>query len=366
MEVKMNSNFDWQNHQANERIQARLDEAHIHRSLKQKNKQGKLTPSILDSFVLLPISSLATLITLLSLLFIIGLFLIACGGQESEGMSTASEKPQAEKAVVGDSNTPPVDEPKTPPADSEVADSWVRPVDSMTMVYVPEGSFPMGREAGFSNETPAHKVSLAAFWIDSTEVTNEQYALCVKSGSCEPAKFADDSLFNDDNYPIVGVSWYAAEAYCDWADAQLPTEAEWEYAARGPEGLTFPWGNSFNEENANSCDTNCKNGRRDERNDDGYGFTAPVGNYSSGKSWVGALDMSGNTAEWVKDWYDDAYYNNSPATNPQGPDSGEIKVQRGGGWNSTVSDSRSTSRDSASPDDGANNVGFRCAVVPGK
>ena len=246
---------------------------------------------------------------------------------------------------------------------SRIGETQVRAADGMTMLYIPAGSFPMGRAAGFSSEKPVHDVSLDAFWIDITEVTNAQYASCVTAGSCQPSVYADDTDYNGGDYPAVGVSWSDAEAYCEWADAQLPTEAQWEYAARGPEGPEYPWGDEFSGENANFCDTNClETSRREEREDDGYVFAAPVGNYRAGASWAGVLDMSGNVLEWVKDWYDDAYYASSPAANPQGPDSGETRVLRGGSWNNRLTELRAGTRLSANPDDTADDVGFRCVV----
>ena len=132
-------------------------------------------------------------------------------------------------------------------------------------------------------------------------MTNKHYALCVNDGSCKQSAYADEADYNGDNYPIVGVSWFDTEAYCVWADARLPTEAEWEYAARGPEGSTYPWGGGLDGEKANPCDTNCTATLRDERIDDGARLTTPVGNYQAGASWAGALDMSGNVSEWVQD-----------------------------------------------------------------
>jgi formylglycine-generating enzyme required for sulfatase activity len=289
-------------------------------------------------------------------------------GEQIEPLASQSEtveqgEPLVSQSEAGEGVT---NDPNVPPFDAELGDSWIRPADGMTMVYVPEGSFFMGREGGISVETPVHEVSQDAFWIDGTEVTNAQYALCLDDGNCELSEYADDSDTNGDPYPVVGVSWFDAQAYCEWAGARLPTEAEWEYAARGPEGPVYPWGDSFNGENANSCDVLCTSNRRDERIDDGYRFSAPAGNYPAGESWVGALDMSGNVSEWVQDWYDGAYYSNSPASSPQGPDSGEVKVVRGGSWGNTVSELRGTTRLSVNPDDRVNNIGFRCVVDLGQ
>ena len=305
--------------------------------------------------------------TLLSIWIILGLILAACGTQEVEENVPAGDITAAVEETVPAGDITTADEkaavdPNAPPLEAQLDDSWERPMDGMTMVYVPEGSFLMGREAGFSHEKPVHEVNVDAIWIDGTEVINKQYALCVNDGSCEPSEYADDPDYNGDNHPVVGVSWFDAEAYCAWADARLPTEAEWEYAARGPEGLVYPWGDGFDGEKANSCDVNCRSNGRDERIDDHYKFTAPAGNFPAGESWAGALDMSGNVREWVMDWYDESYYTNSSELNPQGPDSGEKKVLRGGAWNKSVADLRGGTRDFANPDDQVDNAGFRCAA----
>jgi formylglycine-generating enzyme required for sulfatase activity len=315
--------------------------------------------------------------TTFGLLPVLVLILAACQGQVQEAAEQVAPTieavveevaPTVEAAVEEAVEEAAVDDPDAQPLDAELGDNLVRSADNMTMVYVPEGSFPMGNERGFSSERPVHDVSQGAFWIDGTEVTNEQYALCVKDGSCKQSEYADEADYNGDNYPVVGVSWFDAEAYCVWADARLPTEAEWEYAASGPEGLAHPWGDVFDEEGgANFCDTNCTaTSLRDERFDDGYKFTAPVGNYPEGVSWAGALDMSGNVSEWVQDWYDEAYYANSPALNPQGPDSGESKVLRGGSFSDSAADLRAVTRAFANPDEQRDNAGFRCVVTPGK
>ena len=235
----------------------------------------------------------------------------------------------------------------TPTVPAAVA-SRVREKDGMVEVYVPAGEFEMGSMGGRSGDHPVHTVALDALWIDRTEVTNAQYTLCVKDGKCEQSFLADDAAYNGDDYPVVGVSWYDAVTYCKWAGARLPTEAEWEYAARGLEGNVYPWGDK-----APTCElaqySNCS------------GRTGPVGSLPDGASWCGVLDMAGNVWEWVADWYDEDYYGSSPSQNPAGPSSGEYRVLRGGSWSSLYSVVRSANRGRLHPDDSWYSFGFRCA-----
>ena len=197
-----------------------------------------------------------------------------------------------------------------------------------------------------SNEGPVHDVTLDGFWIDETEVTNAHYVQCVGAGECAASSYEDDSTYNGADYPVVGVSWNDADAYCNWAGGQLPTEAQWEYAARGPEGNRYPWG-----EEEPTCEL--------AQYSDCSLWTVPVGSYPQGASWVGALDMAGNAVEWVNDWYEHSYYANSPAENPAGPESGVSKVQRGGGG---PFDLRGAARSNNALFEVIN--GFRC-VLPG-
>ena len=236
--------------------------------------------------------------------------------------------------------------------DATLGETWVRPADEMTMAYVPAGPLPMGSEKGEPVEAPLHEVTLDAFWIDRTEVTNEQYMRCVNEGNCDPSFFMDNATFNGDDYPVVGVSWYDAEAYCEWVDTRLPTEAEWEYAARGPEGQKYPWGAE-----APVCEL-AQFGGCD-------GDTIPAGSLPGGASWAGSLDMAGNAWEWVSDWYSAGYYSDSESQNPQGPDSGISKVVRGGSWGNGALYLRGAPRDSFIPKNKYAYVGFRCAVAPG-
>ena len=214
----------------------------------------------------------------------------------------------------------------------------------------------------WENEKPAHMVTVNGFWIDRTEVTSAQYRQCVEAGSCEPP--TRDTYYSDseyDKHPVVYVTWHQASGYCEWADARLLTEAEWEYAARGPESLKYPWGNKFDGMRVNYCDANCEFDWPDISVDDGYSRTAPVGSYPEGASWSGALDLSGNVWEWTADWYDANYYASSPSRNPTGPDAGVERVRRGGSWHYSADGVRGTSRFGVGPDNADNFQGFRCA-----
>jgi serine/threonine-protein kinase len=256
--------------------------------------------------------------------------------------------------------TPTPDE-AIPPSTASLGDTWTRPSDDMVVVYVPAGNFLMGSDQGHDDERPVHEVSLNAFWIDQTEVTNAQYNRCVADGECDESEFAMFGVYNRDDQPVVGVSWFDAEAYCEWAGGQLPTEAQWEYAARGEEGSVYPWGDEFDGQLLNFCDINCADEWRDDDYDDGFECTAPVGNYLNGASWAGAYDMAGNVWEWVADWYDSDYYDASPAQDPTGPASGQSRGLRGGSRFDTSLGTRSSFRSSYDPTVRAEDFGFRCA-----
>ena len=226
--------------------------------------------------------------------------------------------------------------------------------DGMEMVYVPAGAFNMGSSAGTADEQPEHSVSLDAYWIDKTEVTNEMYSQCVQSGSCLKPYNQSNTHFNYypdptyANYPVIDLKWSSARAYCAWAGRRLPTEAEWEKAARGTDGRTYPWGNIL----PNNSLLNYNNP---------VGDTVRVGSFPNGASPYGALDMAGNVTEWVADWYDAGYYGISPQSNPPGPVTGQYKVLRGGSWHSDVYSIRSADRHYIAPDTRDIVIGFRCA-----
>jgi formylglycine-generating enzyme required for sulfatase activity len=219
--------------------------------------------------------------------------------------------------------------------------------DNSVMVYVPAGEFIMGSDEGGRGERPMHIVYLDAFWIDKTEVTNAQYRKCVEARACDtPVR---TTYYDDADYvqhPVVYVSWNDADVYCRWAGKRLPTEAEWEKAARGTGGRTYPWGERINCDHAqySKCD----------------GRTVPVGSKPKGASPYGALDMAGNVWEWVADWYDPGYYSQSPGRNPPGPDSGEGRVLRGGSLHSNQRFAHCAYRVGGNPKYWYFYVGFRC------
>jgi formylglycine-generating enzyme required for sulfatase activity len=229
--------------------------------------------------------------------------------------------------------------------------------DGMLLMYVPAGEFTMGSDSD-SDEQPIHQVHTEAFWIDQTEVTNAMYARCVNDNQCDPPNNINsdthESYFGNsefDDFPVIYVSWEDAKAYCQWAERRLPTEAEWEKASRGTDARIYPWGNAEPKDSLLNFNQN-------------IGDTTEVGSYPQGASIYGTLDMSGNVWEWVNDWYDSTYYQNSPSSNPLGPSTGEYKVLRGGSWYDSDNSVRSANRDGSNPTYTNSNIGFRCSRSP--
>ncbi len=229
-----------------------------------------------------------------------------------------------------------------------------------TLVYVPAGEFMMGSDSSDqTDEGPAHTVYLDAFWLNQTEVTNKQYKACVDAGTCEPpsniSSNTHPSYYGNpefDNYPVVYVNWDKANRYCTvWIGGSLPTEAQWEKAARGPDGNMYPWGNDLPNSNLLNYNEN-------------IGDTTEVGKYPNGTSVYGVLDMAGNVWEWVNDWYDGTYYSSSPTSNPLGPDTGQYRVLRGGSWLNYASSVGSANRLRSLPTVTGNVIGFRCSRSP--
>ncbi len=254
-----------------------------------------------------------------------------------------------------------------------IGSTQVSEKDDMTLLYVPAGEFRMGSDNGASNEKPVHTVSLDAYWIDQTEVTNGMYALCVGAGACHPPdqnrSYTRDSYYGNPefkDYPVIYVTWNDARDYCEWAGRRLPTEAEWEKAAAWDEErqqkYIYPWGDAFDETKLNFCDKNCPFDWADKNVDDGYSDTAPVGSFPSGVSPYGVLDMAGNVWEWVADWYGETYYQDSPSFNPPGPASGDDRVLRGGSWGDNDYVTRSADRLWYYPSNSNYDPGFRCAM----
>jgi formylglycine-generating enzyme required for sulfatase activity len=242
--------------------------------------------------------------------------------------------------------------------------------DGMVLIFIPAGEFIMGSTDSDTNanydEKPQHKIYLDAFWIDKTEVTNAMYKLCVDDAICQlprDAKYYNDPAYTD--HPIVNVDWHQVKIYCQWAGRRLPTEAEWEKAARGTDGRIYPWGNTLPTGNLlNLCDKNCPYDWKDDSIDDGFSETASESTYPAGASPYGVLDMAGNVWEWVSDQYDPLYYNNSPYKNPLGPSNESNYALRGGSWGDGGDNVRCANRHGANPLDYVEYRGFRCAISP--
>jgi formylglycine-generating enzyme required for sulfatase activity len=239
------------------------------------------------------------------------------------------------------------------------------------MVYVPPGDFTMGDDASPQAQArPAHAHPLAyGYYIGRFPTTWKEYrAFCQAVNRPE---MLNPGFPTTDAHPIVNVSWNDAKEFCEWAGLRLPTEAEWEKAARGTDGRAFPWGNEFDPKRANFADASCpeKIGKvditwRDTHANDGHAYTSPVGAYVGGASPYGALDMAGNVRQWCADGYEEAAYQRYAEGRLEPPADGSTRVLRGGGWASAAADLRSAARGSSAPATRSADVGFRPVKGP--
>jgi len=238
-----------------------------------------------------------------------------------------------------------------------ISSAWAVPQTPPGMVYVPEGYFQMGQSSSESeDQKPMHFVYTSAYFIDKHEVSNSEYKKFIEATGHAKPKYWEDERFNHPNQPVVGVSWFDAMAYSRWKGRRLPTEAEWEKAARGNDDRLYPWGEKW-----------AKGKKLYFVNvfgmEDRYEFTAPVNYYATGASPFGALNMAGNVWEWCLDWYDKDYYRISPELDPEGPEATQMKVLRGGSWVNDIDGIQVTQRTRNLPDIQNNIYGFR-TVLP--
>lgn len=239
-------------------------------------------------------------------------------------------------------------------------------LDGAMMVMIPAGPFTMGSNDGPHNERPAHTVTLDAFYIDRYEVTLSLYQKFLEEGNHDaPPTWDAEAATSVGDRPAIGMRWESAVAYCRWAGKRLPTEAEWEKAARGTDGRRYPWGEM-------QPFVDIANYNRGMWVSEVVTLMAVTGGLEGmsvrhglkegGKSPFGVSHMAGNAAEWVADWYERDYYHKSPGRNPSGPMTGEKRVLRGGSWADVPSALRATARFSAEPNFEDRTVGFRCAM----
>ncbi|GMV33096.1 MAG: hypothetical protein AMXMBFR60_09250 [Chloroflexota bacterium] len=272
--------------------------------------------------------------------------------------SSTTEAPRTMTAAPSKTKTPAPTKTFTPKPPTftptpGIGSTMISEKDGMILVYVPAGEFTMGSDTGSSDEQPVHQVDLDAFWIDQTEVTNAMYAKCVEGGECTPLSSTRSYTHNPyygnsefDNYPVIYVNWDQANKYCSWAGRRLPTEAEWEKAARGTDGRTYPWGEDISCGYANygGC----------------VGDTTAAGSYPTGASIYGALDMAGNVWEWVSSLYQPYPYDANDGR--EDLSASGSRALRGGSWSINDNYVRSADRDGNDPANSSSHVGFRCSL----
>lgn len=261
--------------------------------------------------------------------------------------------------------------PPPPAKDGQAAPvESVKGKDGAPMILIPAGPFTMGSNDGLPNERPEHSVTLDAYYIDQYEVTLTLYRKFLESGKHEsPPTWDDEAATTVGDRPAIGMKWADAAAYCQWAGKRLPTEAEWEKAARGTDSRRYPWGHM-------QPFVDIANYNRGVWVSEAItlvgvtsgleGMSVRHGLKEGGKSPYGLSHMAGNASEWVADWYDREYYQKSPDKNPTGPSEGEKRVLRGGSWADLPAALRVTARFSAEPDYEDRTIGFRCAMTAAK
>ncbi len=274
--------------------------------------------------------------------FLLTLFILAaCQSAATPLPPTSTPAPETQTSETSITSTP--EATSTPEPTSTPDTVKISPKDGMTQLFIPAGTTKMGGLDILmeNDELPAHDVTLDTFWMDQVEVTNGMYSLCVQAGLCRPpVKLNSDNQGNYfgnpefKDYPVIQITWYDADIYCQWAERRLPTEAEWERAARGNDMRNYPWGNEPpNEQNSNSNNI--------------VGDVTRVGSYAAGASPFGVLDMGGNVWEWVADFYNHQYYEESPSVNPTGPETGRLnhfRVIRGGSFQDDLFNLRVSNR----------------------
>lgn len=276
--------------------------------------------------------------------------------QDNPLLSNSQDNLTAVPVTTAPPSSTPTERPVPIPSPVELR---VNSADGAEIVLIPEGEFLMGSDQAddpyfWGAEAPQHTVMVNRFWLYRMEVTQSMYKACDEQNACPAPVTINDPVSKQygnprfAEYPVTMVTWQAAAAYCEWAGARLPTEAEWEKAARGTDGRLFPWGNDSNANGLANFSTSSP---------------AAVGLYPMGSSPYGAYDMAGNVLEWVNDFFESGYYQHSPFENPLGPASGGRKVIRGGAFNHHGVDGlRTVARASLRPSDTKVSVGFRCAL----
>lgn len=343
------------------------------------SKTNKSLPNKVLVFSLLGIALLTLLILAINVWF-------------SPPKIIAEEQVTQTNTLIPTSNPTNTKIPSTPTAIKKIGATLISDKDMMTMMYIPTGEFLMGSPEGEGDddEHPQHALYLSSYWIDKTEITNAMFQKFTQDTDyqtyAEQVGFSyhfvgadtyktdgadwrhpqgpSSSIDGLENHPVVHVTWNDAAAYCSWAGKRLPTEAEWERAARGTEGYRYPWGNELACEYGNFDDeTIIDRLVIDYANCDGYPRTAPVGSFQYSSNSYGVLDLSGNVWEWTSDWYAKDYYSWSPYENPKGANEGEGKVVRGGSWYADKDFLRSSYRNLEDINFSVDTIGFRCVLA---